>query len=188
MRSQPTDSRALRDMIRRYQISFRMEYAGVQICERIGQISFYLRLKGEYNEQGKCGPSLCSNDHRVLQVLLDVADTLPPCEQAFKRAGYDWEKRVHYNSGRGRGREVTLGLEMTIRRPFAQATDGWGWKFLRLVTVALTELGCRDRATGEFVDAHPYMQPPKKERSESAWTGASIDTLDRTNGERALTA
>ncbi len=188
MTSQPTDSLALRDLIHRYQVTFRLQYAGVQICESMVQVTFFLSLKGHYNEQGKCGPALCSNDNRVLQVLLDVADTLPPFEQAFKRAGCDWEKRAHYSSGRGRGREVALGVEMTIRRPFAQATDGWGWKFLRLVTVALTELGCRDRGTGEFATAHPYVQPTETERSESAWARASIDSVDTMSSERWLTA
>lgn len=187
MTSQPKDLLALRDLIRRYQVNFRLEYAGVQICEGIVRVTFYLSLKGQHNEQGKGGPGCCSNDNRVLQVLLDVADTLPPSEQAFKRAGYDWEKRLHYNSGRRRGREVALGLHMTIRRSFAEATDGWGWKFLRLVTVALTELGCRDRATREFSGGPPSVQPTTKERSESAWTRVSIDAVDTRNSERLLT-
>lgn len=166
MASLPTESLALRDLVRLHQVSFRVEYFGVQVCEGTAQVSFYLSLKGRDEEQGKRGGGRSTDNDRVLRVLLDVADTLPPCEEAFKQAGYDWEKRVYYTSNQGCDCETTLGLEMKVRRPFAQAAEGWEWKFLRLVTVALGDLGCRDRAAEPFQNSRSNLQRVNTARTE----------------------
>jgi len=145
MRPHISDSRTLRDLIRTYQVSFSIQSSDVVLCGRTAQITFHLDLSGHHD--GNCAGAFCLGCNHVLRVLFEVADVLRDFEsKAVKRAGYVYENSALCGSRRERKREVVLGLRLTVRRPFARATGGWGWKFVDGVTSALTGLGCRDGA------------------------------------------
>lgn len=170
-----TNSPTLRDLIRTYQVSFTIQSSDVAICGRVAQATFHLKLRGYHD--GKCGGAFCLGCNHVLRVLFEVADTLRPFErEAFKRAGYVYEKGAGCASGRGRDhREVVLGLRLTVRRAFAQASGGWGWQFMERISSALTKLGCHDRST-EMVPESRLCLGPVKVPSESSEAGVPLGT------------
>lgn len=162
MKSDTTDSPTLRDLIRTYQVNFSIQSSDVAISGRTAQVTFHLELSGYHD--GKCGGALCLGCNHVLRVLFEVADALRDFErEAFKRAGYVYEKSESCGSSRARDREVVLGLRLTVRRSFARAGGGWGWKFVEGVTSALTELGCRDRAAQGVSDCRLGLDPIRTE-------------------------
>lgn len=175
MRSYIADSRTLRDFIRAYQVCFSIQLSDVVLCGRTAQVTFHLELSGHHD--GKCGGDFCLGCNHVLRVLFEVTDALRDFERkAIKRAGYVYENSALCGSGRGRDREVVLGLRLTVRRPFARASGGWGWKFVEGVTSALTGLGCRDGSTEGVSEGRACAGPVRREPGQLAVNDASFVT------------
>lgn len=164
MTSHFKDLRTLKELIRTYQVRFSIQSSDVVLCGRTAQVTFHLELSGHHD--GKCGGAFCLGCNHVLRVLFEVADALRDFERkAVRRAGYVYQNRGLCGSAPERDREVVLGLRLTVQRPFARASSGWGWEFVEGVISALTGLGCRD-GTSEAVpecqpcvDAHVELDP-----------------------------
>jgi hypothetical protein len=181
MRPHITGSETLRDFIRTYQVTFSIQSSDVVLSGRTAQVTFHLELSGHHD--GKCGGVFCLGCNHVLRVLFEVADALRDFEsKAVKRAGYVYENSALCGSRRERDREVVLGLRLTVRRPFARASNGWGWKFVEGVTSALTGLGCRDGATEGVSECGACVGRVREEPGQLTVNNVSFVTADHRAG------
>jgi len=171
VKSHSIDGSALKDLIHMYQVSFVLQSSDTAICGRAAEVTLRLELRGRHD--GQCSGVFCLGCNHVLRVLFEVADALRAFErEAFKRAAYAYQNNAGSGSGQRCNREVVLGLEMSVRRPFARASGGWGWRFLDRLTAALTKLGCRDRSTDALSGTEVYVgrfktQPAKSKESRA---------------------
>ena len=168
MKSQVNESHSLRRSVRAYDISFTIQLGQVEIRRRVVEASFLLHFEGRHDGYANCGGAPCPACIRVLRTLLGVADAIQPFEhQIVPQLRDDCEKRIYFASAQGRERDVALGLEIRIRRPFIRAMNGWAFSFMEDISAALIEHGCRDREDAEGTVSRSCLRPVENERAGS---------------------
>jgi hypothetical protein len=179
MKLRVNDSALLRTSVLAHHVSFNIQLGKIKICRRVVEASFLLNLSAHHDGNGNCCGAPCPACIGVLQSLLGVADAIRPFKyQSLPRTGWNCEQRIHFASAEGRKREVTLGVEIRVRQPFAQATDGWALAFLEDIDAALIELGCRSKEGVGVVESYPHLQSVEVGPTESEEARTSADTMD----------
>jgi len=179
MKLRVNDSASLRTSVLAHHVRFNIHLGKIKFCSRVVEASFLLKLTAHHNGHGNCSGAPCPACICVLQSLLGVADAIRPFErQSLPRTGWNCKQRIHFASAEGHKREVTLGVEIRVRQPYAQATDGWALAFMENIDAALIELGCRSKEGVGVVDSYPHLQSVKVGPTESEEARTSADTMD----------
>lgn len=179
MKSLVNDSPSLRRLVRTYDINFTIQLGDVETRRRVVEASFLLHCVGRHDGNGTCECAPCPACIRVLQTLLGVADAIQPFgHETLPQSRRECEKRIYFASAPGRGREVTLGLELRVRRSFGRATNGWALAFMEDISAALIELGCRNREDAEVADPRSCPRPVENERTGSDEARTSAATME----------
>ncbi len=181
MNSHEKDTRTIGELVRLYQVGFRLQPGeAVIVSGRRTQFTCRQELSGHQDRRIQCGNAPCVTCIQVLQALFEVADILRPIERGtFERAGIACETSARYASAAGPGHEETLGFEMTLRHPLGAMADRWAWIFMQIVRTALRELGCRDRDPAEPVGCRPPFRTVRRGFTQCDATSTSMDAMDR---------
>jgi hypothetical protein len=179
MKSQVNEFPSLRESVRAYDISFTIQLGEVEIRRRVVEASFLLHFGGRHDGYGNCGGAPCPACIGVLRTLLGVADAIQPVDhQTLPQPRYVREKRIYFASAEGREREVALGLEIRVRRPFGRATNGWALAFMEDMSAALIEEGCLNREDAQVADSRSWARPVENERTGSDEARTSTATRE----------
>jgi hypothetical protein len=151
MKTHEKASLTMTEAVSKYHIGFRLQPGEAAVVSgRIVQMICRLELSGHHGGRIKANGARCEACIQVLESLFELLDALRSIErETLKKAGGACETRGHFASTAAPGHKVILGLQMVLRPPLKTASDSWAWIFLQRMRLALTELGCEDRAEAE---------------------------------------
>lgn len=151
----------LRDLVRMFDISFRLRPIYASLASDGPEIGFELELIGTHQKVKQHDQSRCTQCGSLLLVLLELADECLSEEQVADQISTHCEKVVHYTSGAGDWPEVALRISV-IRK--ANQEDVAADRLTQLdqllqltedIKTELSNLGCREVLFGCIPELPP---------------------------------